>query len=68
MEAAVQAAFDDLLLANPEFTFWEACSELVKKGEITFEATENVNVHTWLHQLFQRAKTKANAGRVNGDM
>ncbi|MCK6545801.1 hypothetical protein L6R52_08030 [Myxococcota bacterium] len=68
MEAAVQAAFDDVLLANPEFTFWEACSELVKKGEINFEATENPNVHTWLHQLFQRAKVKANADRVNRDM
>jgi hypothetical protein len=68
MEEEVQKAFDEVLLANPEFTFWEACTELVKKGEIVGEATENVNVHTWLHQIFQRAKIKANSDRVNKDM
>lgn len=68
MEAAVQLAFDDVLVANPELTFWEACAELVNKGELNFEATEDPRVHTWLHQLFQRAKIKANADRVNKDM
>jgi hypothetical protein len=68
MEAAIQQAFDDLLLANPEMSFWEASSELVTKGEINFEATEDPAVHTWLYQLFQRAKIKANADRVNRDM
>jgi hypothetical protein len=68
MEAAIQQAFDDILIANPEMTFWEACAELVNKGEINFEATEDPNVHTWLYQLFQRAKIKANAERVNKDM
>ena len=68
MEAAVQAAFDEVLVANPEFTFFEACQELVKKGEINYEATADENVHMWLHQIFQRSKVKANADRVNHDM
>lgn len=61
-------AMDELLVANPEFTFWEACSELVKKGELNFEATEDPNVHAWVYQLFQRSKVRANRDRVNKDM
>lgn len=68
MEAAVQQAMNEVMSANPEMTFWECCTELVKKGEINFEATENANVHAWLYQLFQRAKIRANADRVNKDM
>jgi hypothetical protein len=68
MEAVVQAAMDEVVVANPEFTFWEACAELVKKGELNFEATENPNVHVWLYQLYQRSKVRANADRVNKDM
>jgi hypothetical protein len=68
MEAILQTAMDEVLVANPEMTFWEACAELVKKGDINFEATEDPAVHTWLYQLFQRAKVKANADRVNKDM
>lgn len=64
----IQQAMDEVLLANPEMTFWEACTELVTKGEINFAATEDANVHTFLYQLFQRAKIKANAERVNKDM
>jgi hypothetical protein len=68
MEEALQQAMDEVVVANPEFTFWETCAELVKKGELNFEATENASVHTWLYQLYQRAKVKANADRVNKDM
>lgn len=68
MEEQVQQAFDEVLVANPEMTFWEACAELVNKGELNFEATQDPNVHTFIFQLFQRAKIKANADRVNKDM
>ena len=68
MEEVVQRSFDDVLLANPEMTFWEACADLVNKGELNFEATEDPAVHTWLYQLYRRAKIKANAERVNRDM
>lgn len=68
MEAVLQQLMDEVLLANPEMTFREACTELVNKGEINFEATQDPSVHTWLYQLFQRAKVKANADRVNRDM
>jgi hypothetical protein len=68
MEAVLQQSMDEIMLANPEMTFWECCAELVKKGEVNFEATENPSVHAWLYQLFQRAKIRANAERVNKDM
>ena len=63
MEAALQQAMDEIMVANPEMSFWEVCAELVKKGDLNFEATENANVHTWLYGLFQRSKIKANASK-----
>ena len=64
----LQAAMDELLYANPEMTFFEASTELVKKGEINYEATEDPNVHTYLSQIYRRSKILANRGRVNKDM
>lgn len=64
----LQAAMDDLLLANPEMTFYEASKELVKKGELNFDALEDPNVHVFVHQMFSQAKRRAQAGRVNRDM
>ncbi len=64
----LQEAMDQVLLANPEMTFFEVCAELVTKGELNFEATEDPSVHVFLHQLFQRAKVRANVGKANLDM
>lgn len=64
----LQAAMDDLLLANPEMTFYEASKVLVNKGELNFDALEDPSVHMFLHQMFQHAKRRAQAGRVNRDM
>ncbi len=61
-------AMDELLLANPEMTFYEATKELVNKGELNFEALEDVGVHTFVSQMFQHAKRRAQSGRVNKDM
>ena len=59
---------EELLAESPEMTFFEACAELVKKGELNYAATEDPGVHAYLYQLYQRAKNKANLGRANKDM
>jgi hypothetical protein len=64
----IQQAMDEILIANPEMTFWEACAEMVNKGELNFEATQDAGVHTFLSELYRRSKIKANADRVNKDM
>jgi hypothetical protein len=64
----LQLVMDELLSTNPEFTFWETCAELVKKGDLNFEATQDPNVHTFLFQLFQKAKVRSLTGRVNKDI
>jgi hypothetical protein len=61
-------AMDELMLANPEMTFFEATKELVNKGELNFEALEDPGVHAFLHQMFGNAKRRAQSGRVNKDM
>ena len=64
----LQQVMDELLASNPEWSFWELCSELVKKGDLNFEATQDPNVHTCLYQMFQRSKVRGQAGRMNKDM
>lgn len=61
-------AMDELLLANPEMTFYEATKELVTKGELNFEALEDPGVHVFVYQMFGNAKRRAQSGRVNKDM
>lgn len=64
----LQDAMDDLLMANPEMTFFEVSAELAKKGELNAEATQDPSVHVYLSQMFQRAKQKAQSGRMNQDI
>lgn len=64
----LQQVMDELLASKPEWTIWELCSELVKKGDLNFEATQDPNVHTFLYQMFQRAKVRGQAGRMNKDI
>ena len=59
-------AMDELLLANPEMTFYEATKELVNKGELNFDALEDA--HAFIYQMFQQSKRRAQSGRVNKDM
>ena len=61
-------AMDELLLANPEMTFYEATKELVNKGELNFDALEDPGVHAFVYQMFGNAKRRAQTGRVNKDM
>lgn len=64
----IQEAMDELLADNPEFTFFETCAEMVKKGELNFDALEDPGVHTMLFQLFQRSKVRGQLGRINADI
>lgn len=64
----IQQAMDELLADNPEFTFFETCAEMVKKGEINYDALDDPGVHTLLYQLFARAKTRGQLGRMNQDI
>lgn len=64
----IQEAMDELLVANPEFSFFETCAEMVKKGELNYDALEDPGVHVALYQLFQRAKVRGQYGRMNQDI
>jgi hypothetical protein len=64
----LQAQMDELLIANPEMTFYEATKELVNKGELNYDALEDPNAHVFLFQMFQHAKRRGQSGRVNKDM
>lgn len=67
MTVKVQAAFDEILAANPELTFRDALVAVVARGLVQHEAAEDPAVHTWLHRMFQKSKIKANIDRVNKD-
>lgn len=64
MEAEIQRAFDEILADSPEMTFFEACAELVKKGELNFEATQDPTVHVFLYNIFRHGKQRANQSRA----
>ncbi len=64
----LEKALEELLFANPEFTFREAASELVKAGEIEYAVLEDPYVHAWVYKRFADSKSRANHRRLNLDI
>ena len=65
---AFEKALEELLPGQPEITFREMCAELIKSGDLEYEATHDPYVHAALYGRFAKAKARSNFGRVNTDM
>ena len=64
----LEKAMEELLSSQPEFTFREICAELVKSGDLEYEATHDPGVHAALYTRFAKSKARSNFGRINTDM
>jgi len=64
----LEKAMEDLLSSQPELTFRDACAELVKSGDLEYEATHDPYIHAALYRRFASAKARSNFGRVNTDI
>ena len=64
----LQSALDDILASSPEMSFFEASTALEQRGLVTHAELENPGVHAYVYQLYQRAKGRANTGRINPRM
>jgi len=64
----LENAMEELLSAQPELTFRETCAELVKSGDLEYEATHDPYVHAALYSRFAKSKARSNFDRVNTDM
>jgi hypothetical protein len=66
--AEIEAAMDEVLTAEPELTFRDVSSELLKKGVIDLPTLQDPYAHATLFERFKNCKVRASMGRLNRDM
>ena len=64
----LEVQMEEVLFANPEFTFRDCAAELVKKGDLEYQALEDPYLYTALHKRFADVKARVSMGRYNLDI